>query len=58
MEDEAYFRAKVEQCRRMAGAITRRDDPAIDALIKLAAELEAKAHALAVHERSKQQPQF
>lgn len=38
-----YFRDKAAQCRRLAKEILYRNDPAIDALLALAAEFDAKA---------------
>lgn len=38
-----YFRDKAAQCRRLAKGIMYRNDPAIDALLALAAEFDAKA---------------
>jgi hypothetical protein len=43
MATASDYRQKADQCRRLAEAITARDDPAIAALLKLAAESEAKA---------------
>ena len=46
MATASDYRQKADQCRRLAEAITARDDPAIAALLKLAAESEAKAVAI------------
>jgi hypothetical protein len=43
VERSEKYRQKAEQCRRLAEAITARDDPAIAALLKLAVEWDAKA---------------
>jgi hypothetical protein len=37
------YRKKAELCRRFAGEITNRDDPAIRGLFELAKELDARA---------------
>jgi hypothetical protein len=39
----AYYRAKAEQCRRLAGSITLEEDPTRRALLAMAEEFEAKA---------------
>jgi hypothetical protein len=46
MAAAAEYREKAAQCHRLAEAITARDDPAIAALLKLAAEYEANAVAI------------
>jgi hypothetical protein len=46
MESFAEYRLRADQCRWLAATVTVRDDPAIAALLKLAAEYEAKAVAL------------
>jgi hypothetical protein len=45
MEDPDYFRQKAEQCRRLARTLIDRE-VAREALLALAAEMEAKATAL------------
>jgi hypothetical protein len=52
MATAAEFRQRADQCRRLAEAITARDDPAIASLPKLAAEYEAKAIAIEAGENS------
>jgi hypothetical protein len=46
MESSAFLRDKAEQCRRLARSIMVPDDPAVTALLNMAAEFEAKAAAL------------
>jgi hypothetical protein len=43
MDRSAYFLEKAKRCRRLAGTITRSDDPAIPRLLALAAGYEALA---------------
>ncbi len=47
VEDENYFREKAAQYRRLAETFHIRDDPAAAKLLALAAEIEAKAVAIA-----------
>ena len=44
-----YFREKAAQCRRLARGIVVQDDPAVDALLALAAEFESKAEEATRH---------
>ena len=46
MDPVEYWRERAAQCRRLANTITARDDPAIKALLALAAEFNAKAMAI------------
>lgn len=48
-ESSAYFLGKSEQCRQLAKTILG-NDPAIKALLDLAAEFEAKAIEIAIRE--------
>ena len=50
MDNADYFRQKAEQCRRLASAIFRHEDPTKAALLALAVEFEAHAVALAAEE--------
>jgi hypothetical protein len=50
MESSTYLLNKADQCRRLAAAITARDDPAVASLLALSAEFEAKARESALHE--------
>jgi hypothetical protein len=45
MDSPSYFLEKAAQCRRLAASITVRKDPAIEALLALAAEFDGKAIA-------------
>jgi hypothetical protein len=42
MESAAYFRKKATQCRRLADTIVDQDDPAVQGLLRLAEEFEAR----------------
>ena len=53
MGGAAYFRAKAEQCRRLAKGLTVENDPARIALFEMAREFDAKA---AVFEKLKVPP--
>jgi hypothetical protein len=46
MATAVYFRQKAEQCRRLAGAITGRNDLTGVSLMALSVEFDAKAAAL------------
>lgn len=46
MDIVEYCRERASQCRRLAKTITARGDPAINALLALAAEFDAKAAAI------------
>ena len=46
MESPEYYAGKAAQCRRLADAIVR-DDPAVEAILALAEEFEARAEASA-----------
>lgn len=48
MEASEYFTTKAAQCRRLAGDLLNRDDPAVVGLTELASEFEKKAAACAV----------
>jgi hypothetical protein len=50
METAAYFLEKAAQCRRLADSLT--DERAVDALLKLADEFEAKASAYVARKRA------
>jgi hypothetical protein len=56
METAAYFREKAAQCRRLADAITRLDDPTKAALSALADECEANAKAIQAREAALAEP--
>ena len=55
METAAYFLEKAAQCRRLADAITRWDDPTKAALSALADEFEANAKAILAREAAARQ---
>ena len=55
METAAYFLEKAAQCRRLADAITRWDDPTKTALSALAVEFEANAKAIQAREAAARQ---
>ena len=55
METAAYFLKKAAQCRRLADAITRWDDPAKAALSAFADEFEANAKAIQAREAAARQ---
>jgi hypothetical protein len=50
VETSAYFLSKTAQCRRLAGEILAKNDPAIETLLALAAEFERKAILAATRE--------
>jgi hypothetical protein len=50
MQSSTYFLNKAERCRRLAAAITARNDSAIATLLALAAEFEAQAIDAAIRE--------
>lgn len=56
METAVECRRKAAQCRRFAEAITARDDPAINALLALAAEWDAKAIEAELRSRRRPSP--
>jgi hypothetical protein len=56
MEIAAYFLEKAAQCRRLADAITRWDDPTKAALSALAEEFEANAKAIQAREAALAEP--
>jgi hypothetical protein len=55
METAAYFIEKAAQCRRLADAITREDDPTKRALVALANEFEVNAKAIQARAAAAQQ---
>jgi hypothetical protein len=55
METAAYFLEKAAQCRRLADAITRWDDPTKAALSALGDEFEANAKAIQAREATARQ---
>jgi hypothetical protein len=57
MNDEAYFRAKGAQCRRLAGTFTNHDDPGYRALIKMAEDYERWADEQSRAESEPKKPQ-
>ncbi len=43
MEDEAYFRQKAAQCRRLAASVMNQNDKAVATLMAMAHDFEARA---------------